>query len=55
MAGRVVWLTEERTFAELINLGAYYSMVRYTRFGHDLEVLVPNDEFIYYGDDSDED
>lgn len=51
-----VWLTEERTFAELLNLGAHASLVRYTREGHDFEVYVDNDEFEYReDDDSDED
>lgn len=42
-----VWLTEERTYAELVSLGASFSRVRYTRGGIDYEVLVENDEFEY--------
>lgn len=51
----IVWLTEERHYAELTNLGAHLSLVRYTRGGIDYEVLIPNDEFDYIGDDRDED
>lgn len=43
----IVWLTEERTFAQLINLGAHYSIVRYTHGHIDYEVLISNDEFKY--------
>lgn len=43
----VVWLTDERTFAWLINVGAYYSLVKYTQEGIDYEVLVDNDEYEY--------
>lgn len=50
----IVWLTEERTYAYLVRLGAYYSTVLYTRGGIDYEVQIPNDEFIYNGDDNDE-
>lgn len=42
-----VWLTDERTYAELVSLGAYVSRVRYTRGGIDFEVLIDNDEFEY--------
>lgn len=52
----IVWLTEERLFAELVNLGAHASLVRYTRAGNEYEVYVDNDEFEYREeDDSDED
>lgn len=47
METEYVWLTDERTFAELIRLGAYFSTVRYTRGGIDYEVLIDNDEFEY--------
>lgn len=50
-----VWLHEERMFAELVFLGAYYSQVRYTREGIDYEVLVSNDEFDYVEGDNDGD
>lgn len=43
----IVWLEEERTYAELLSLGAFFSTVRYTREGIDYEVLVSNDEFDY--------
>ena len=53
----IVWLTEERTFAELIQRGAYLSLVRFTRGGYDYEIVVENDEFVDEGtdDDTDED
>ena len=52
----IVWLTEERTFAHLVSLGAHFAVVRYTRDGHDYEVLVSHDEFEYReGNDVDED
>lgn len=52
----IVWLTEERCFAQLLNLGAYMSTVRYTRGGIEYEVLIDNDEFEFYeGNDNDED
>ena len=44
----IIWLTEERTFAVLISMGAYYSKVRYTREGFDYETYVSNDEFIFW-------
>lgn len=49
-------LLEDRTLAEIINRGAYYSLVRYTRGGIDYEVLIGNDEFDdYEGNDDDDD
>lgn len=53
----IVWLQEERTFAELVQQGAYFSTVRFTRGGIDYEILVGNDEFDDYEgrDDDDED
>lgn len=52
----VVWLIEENTLAVIINRGAHYSLVRYTREGIDYEVLVASDEFndVERGDDDDE-
>ena len=41
----IVWLLEERTFAVLVNRGAWFSMVKYTRGGIDYEVQVSNDEY----------
>lgn len=43
----IVWLVDERTYAQLVSLGAYFSKVKYTREGIDYEVLVSNDEFEY--------
>jgi hypothetical protein len=51
----LVWLTEERTLAKLISLGAYFSTVRYTRGGIDYEVQIPNDEIEFYGEDNGDD
>lgn len=52
----IVWLTEERTYAYLMSLGAYFSLVKYTRGGIEYEVFVDNDEFEYReGINSDED
>lgn len=42
---RLVWLTEERTFGELVSMGAFYSRVRYFKEGIDYEVYIENDEF----------
>lgn len=44
----IVWLVEERTFARLVQLGAFFSVVEYTREGIDYEVVVTNDEFDYW-------
>lgn len=43
----IVWLEEERTFAELVSLGAYFSLVRYTRGNESFELLIANDEYKY--------
>jgi hypothetical protein len=52
---RIVWLTEERTYAELMRRGAHFSLVRYSRGGYDYEILVENDEFVDKGNDDDPD
>lgn len=49
-----VWLIEENLRAELINLGAYTSVVRFTQFGTLFEIAVNNDEFII-GEDGNDD
>ena len=52
----IVWLTEERTHGYLINLGAYFSLIRYTKKGIDYEVFVDNNDFEYIdGENSDKD
>ena len=48
-----VWLTEERTWARLLNLGAYFSKVQFSRGGIDYEILIGNDEFEFSGEDTD--
>lgn len=51
----IVWLTEERTFARLVKLGAYYSVVTYSRAGMDYEVLIDNEDIEFGADEDDED
>lgn len=46
-APEIVWLLEERTYAVLVSLGAYYSVVKFTRGGIDYELQVANDEYEY--------
>lgn len=45
----------DRTLAEVVQRGAYASLVRYTRGGIDYEVVMENEEFDDYegGDDDD--
>lgn len=51
-----VWMIEENTRAELINLGAHTSVVKFTLMGHVHEVVVSNDEFEFIGEEgNDED
>lgn len=50
LSDNIVWLIEERTFAHLLNLGAFCSIVRYTRSGIDFEVVIENDEFVFRED-----
>lgn len=51
----IVWLTDERTYAELVRRGAHASLVRYSHGGYDYEILVENDEFVDEGNDNDTD
>lgn len=53
----IVYLVEEDTYAVMVQRGASFSTVRYTRGGIDYEILVENDEFDDYEgpDDDDED
>lgn len=55
----IVWIDDEelRNYpAELLRMGAYYSLVRYTRGGIDYEVYINNDNIIFgESDDDDED
>lgn len=53
--GELLWLTEERCFAEMVTNGAHCSIVKYTREGIDYEVIVDNDEFTYFGGDASDD
>lgn len=49
-----VWLEEIRTHGILLSLGAYYSLVRYTREGIDYEVLTSNDDIKFLGERPDD-
>lgn len=51
----IVWLIEERTFGEIVNLGAFFSTIRYAHGGIDYEVLMDNNDFEYHGDEDDDD
>jgi len=46
----VVWLTEERTYAALIQQGAYFSRVRYRRGNKIIEEDIENDEYKPFGE-----
>lgn len=41
----IVWLLEDRHFAILLNRGAFYSTVAFTRDGVDYEVVIENDDY----------
>lgn len=41
----IVWLTEERHFAVLVQRDAFFSIVKYTRDGNDYEVIIENDDY----------
>jgi len=43
----IVWLTEERRYAEIIYRGAYFSYVKYTLGGIEFEVLIENDDYVF--------
>lgn len=45
-----IWLFEERTFGVLIEMGAYFSRVRYVHGGIDYDIYVENDEFEFWED-----
>jgi hypothetical protein len=49
-----VWMHEFGVLAELLNLGAHVSLVRYSYRGTVYQVLVDNDEFDYREEDSDD-
>lgn len=46
----IVWLFEERTYAYLVMMGAYYSHVQYRRGDETVNLLVENDEFEVWKD-----
>lgn len=45
MNDEVVWLTEYRRFALLVQRNAYWSVVRYFANGNEYEIEVMNDEY----------
>lgn len=49
-ANEVVWLTEIRTYAYLIKMNAFNSLVRYTHGGIDYEIWIENDEYVFRED-----
>jgi hypothetical protein len=46
--GNVVWLTEERCFGRLIEMGAYFSRIQYILGGVEFDVYVENDEWEFW-------
>lgn len=55
MTRRELVRLEDRTLAEIVQRGAYFSLVRFTRGGIDYEILVGNEEFDDYEGDNDGD
>ena len=51
---RMVFLKEERVYAELITAGAHASRVKYRYGGVEYEVLVENEEIEFLDDDLEE-
>lgn len=41
----IVWIFEERTYGELLHLGAFYSLVRFVSHGLEYEEWLSNDDF----------
>jgi hypothetical protein len=50
-----VWLIEENLRAELIQLGAHVSVVKYTLYGTVYEVVTDNDNFNNIGEEGNDD
>jgi len=57
----IVWLPVEQTYGYLVELGAFFSTVKYTKDGVDFEILMENNEFefledtlVEYDDDDDD-
>lgn len=50
-----VWMIEDGVIAELLNLGAHVSLVKYSYRGTVYQVLVDNDEFEYYREEDSDD
>ncbi len=51
MGRDLVWLETEGIEAEVVNLGAVFSTVRYISGGIEYEILVENEEFEYIDED----
>jgi hypothetical protein len=49
----LVWLLNDRHFAVLVNRGAFFSTVKYTRDGNDYEVEIENNDYEFYEDAND--
>jgi len=41
----LIWLTEERCFGYLLEMGAYYSRVIFKRDGMEYDTYIENDEY----------
>jgi len=50
----VIWLTEERVHGLLLNMGAHYSTVKYTKNGMEYQVLIENNEFNFIDEQDDD-
>ena len=50
-----VWLIEENVRAELVHLGAFASVVRFTKMGTKFEIAVNSDEFYFIEEDGNDD
>jgi len=48
----IVWLNEYRTYAYLVRMDAFDSLVRFRRDGKDYEVRVLNDDYEFFEEHS---
>lgn len=48
----LVWIPEERAYGHIVGaMGAYYTMIAFTKAGQEYEVLMENEEFEIIGDE----
>jgi len=47
-SSEIVWLIEERTFGTLIEMGAYFSLIKFNHKGMSYEIYVDNNEWQFY-------